>query len=249
VVTTQRSRFEILPAIDLVGGMVVRLRQGDFAREDLFSDEPVTVATGFSAAGARWLHIVDLDGAREGYPVQTAAIARILDAVVGADVACEVAGGLRTEPAVDAALTAGASRLVLGTAALGDLAMVARLVRRHGSDRIAAAIDVRSGVALGDGWRVGARGTSVAVAVHRLVDAGVELFETTAIERDGLLAGPDVELLAGVVAIGVDVIASGGIRSVADLHDVRAAGCVGAIVGRALYDGSLELREALAEAG
>jgi len=240
--------LEILPAIDLVGGRVVRLRQGDFAREDVFSDEPVSVATGFAAAGARWLHIVDLDGAHEGYPVQSAAIARILDAV-GADVACEVAGGLRTEPAVDAALGAGAGRVVLGTAALGDLAMVARLVRRHGPDRIVAAIDVRGGVALGHAWRVGARGTSVAVAVRGLVDSGVDLFETTAIDRDGLLAGPDVELLAGVVAMGVDVIASGGIRSIADLHDVRAVGCIGAIVGRALYDGSLELRDALAEAG
>lgn len=244
----ERSRFEILPAIDLIGGRVVRLRQGDFAREDVYGEDPAAVATTFAAAGARWVHLVDLDAARAGRPMQLPAIARILDAV-GPDVECEVAGGLRTEDAVDDALAAGARRAVLGTAALEDPAMVTRLVRRHGSDRVAAAIDVRDGVAVGDGWRSGARGTRVAVAVRRLVDTGVSLFETTAIERDGLLAGPDLELLAGVVALGVEVIASGGIRSVSDLNDVRAAGCTGAIVGRALYDGSLDLREALAAAG
>lgn len=211
----------------------------------MYGDEPVTVATTFAAAGARWLHIVDLDGARTGRPTQVAAIGPILEAV-GDEVGCEVAGGLRTEAAVDSVLAAGARRAVLGTAAVRDLSMVARLTGRHGPERIVAAIDVRDGIALGDAWRAGAGGPSMGTAIVQLIDAGVTQFETTAIDRDGLLAGPDLELLASAVALGVDVIASGGIRSVADLREVRAVGCAGAIVGRALYDGSLDLREALA---
>ena len=245
------SRFEILPAIDLVEGQVVRLRQGDFSQADVFDDDPPAVARTFAAAGARWLHIVDLDGARAGHPVQGRAIGTILDAV-GPAVACEVAGGLRTEAAVDAVLEAGAARAVVGTAALRDLAMVDRLVRRHGPERVIAAIDVRGGEAVGDGWRQGAGGVAMGIAIRRLVETGIGSFEVTAIDRDGLMGGPDLELLATAVGLGqtagraIEVIASGGIRSVADLVAVRALGCAGAIVGRALFDGSLDLREALA---
>ncbi len=238
------STFEILPAIDLLGGRVVRLRRGDFDQVDVFSDEPATVARTFAAAGARWLHVVDLDGARDGRPRHASAIAQILDAA-GSSVACEVAGGLRTEEAVGEILAAGARRAVLGTGALRDLPMVTRLILRHGAERIVAAIDVRDGFALGDGWRFGTGGIGVGMAIEQLVDAGVTVFETTAIERDGLLAGPDLDLLSSVVAFSVEVIASGGIRSLGDLRAVRALGCTGAIVGRALYDGSLELAAAL----
>ena len=243
--TRNGSRFEILPAIDLVDGRVVRLRRGDFATADVFSDDPLAVGAAFAAAGAGWLHIVDLDGARAREPVQAPAIGRLL-AAVGSAVACEVAGGLRTERAVDDVLAAGAMRAVLGTVALEDPAMVGRLVSRLGPERLVAAIDVRAGLAVGDAWQAAARGTSVDLAIRRLVDAGIRLFEVTAIGRDGLMAGPDLELLATVAAMKVDLIASGGIRSVADLEAVRALGCAGAIVGRALYDGSLDLREALA---
>lgn len=224
---------------------MVRLRQGDFDQAKAYSDDPVAVAATFAAVGARWLHIVDLDGARDGRPRQSAVIESILGAV-GADVQCEVGGGLRTDESIRAALAAGARRIVLGTAALQDPALAARLVRRHGAERIVAAIDVRDGRALGDAWRADAQGPPLSDAIDRLVGIGIRVFETTAIERDGVLAGPDLDLLGSVVALGADVIASGGIRSVADLHAVRAAGCTGAIVGRALYDGSLRLSEALA---
>ncbi len=170
---------------------------------------------------------------------------RILDAV-GSTVECEVAGGLRTDDAVAAILAAGASRAVLGTAAIRNPRMAARLVGRHGPQRIAVAIDVRDGHALGDAWRADANDPSATSAVKRLADAGITMFETTAIDRDGLLGGPDLQLLASVVDLGVEVIASAGIRSVDDLHAVRATGCTGAIVGRALYDGSLDLGRALA---
>ncbi len=243
--TGNGSRFEILPAIDLVGGRVVRLRQGDFATADVFSEVPLAVAKAFVVAGARWLHIVDLDGARAGEPMQARTIGRLVDAV-GPAVACEVAGGLRTERAVDDVLAAGATRVVLGTVALEDPAMVGRLVSRLGPERLVAAVDVRAGLAVGDAWHPAARGTSVDLAIRRLVDVGIRLFEVTAIGRDGLMAGPDLELLATVADMAVDLIASGGVRSVADLRAVRALGCAGAIVGRALYDGSLDLPEALA---
>ena len=230
---------------------MVRLRQGDFARADVFGDEPATIAAAFAAAGARSLHIVDLDGARAGHPVQARTIATIL-AAVAPTVACEVAGGLRTEVAVDAVLAAGAARAVLGTAALQDLDLAGRLVERHGPERVIAAIVVRAGDAVGDAWRAGAAGVRAGVAIRRLVDAGFRVFEVTAIDRDGLLGGPDLDLLATAVGLGeaadagIAVIAAGGIRSVADLLAVRAAGCAGAIVGRALYDGSLDLSAALA---
>jgi len=242
---SQPSRFEILPAIDLIDGRVVRLQQGDFDRLDDYGDDPVAVAASFEAAGAHWLHIVDLDGARYGRACHTEVIGRILSAA-GDRVHCEVAGGLRTEEAVAAVLRAGARRAVLGTAALQDPSLVARLVGRFGTTRIAVAIDVRDGMAFGEAWRSGADGPTVDDAVGRLVDCGVNIFETTAIDRDGVLAGPDLPLLASVVAFGVEVIASGGIRSIDDLLAVRAIGCTGAIVGRALYDGSLDLAKAVA---
>lgn len=241
----QPSTFEVLPAIDLVDGRVVRLQQGDFDRLEVYSDDPMAVAASFEAAGARWLHIVDLDAARSGRPRHTEVIHRILDAV-GARVECEVAGGLRSEQTAASVLEAGARRAVLGTAALREPTMAARLVCRYGTARIAVAIDVRDGMALGEAWRSGAGGPTVQEAVGRLVDCGVNVFETTAIDRDGVLAGPDLALLASVVAFGVEVIASGGIRSIEDLLAVRALGCSGAIVGRAVYDGSLDLADAVA---
>lgn len=244
----QPSRFEILPAIDLLDGRVVRLRQGNFDRSEVFSDDPVAVASSFQAAGARWLHVVDLDAARYGRPCHTDVVGRILDAV-GESARCEIAGGLRTEETVGTVLEAGARRAVLGTAALQDPTLAARLVGRYGTARIAVAIDVRDGLALGDAWRSGGSGPTVEVAVGRLVDSGVTVFETTAIDRDGILAGPDLDLLESVVAFGCEVVASGGIRSIADLLAVRAIGCSGAIVGRALYDGSVDLAEALVAVG
>lgn len=240
------STFEILPAIDLRGGRVVRLRQGDFAREDVFDDDPAAAADRFARAGATWLHVVDLDGARAGEPVHGSTIAAILERV-GDRPRVEVAGGLRTDEAIDAALAAGAARVVLGTAALRDPSIAARAVERHGTDRVAAAIDVRDGRAVGEAWARDAAGSALADTLEALARAGVTTFEVTAIDRDGLLGGPDLALLDQVVGLGAGrVIASAGIRTIDDLRAVRRIGCVGAIVGRALYDGSLDLADALA---
>lgn len=242
------SDLEILPAIDLRGGRVVRLQQGDFARETAFSDDPVAVARDFAAAGARWLHVVDLDGARSGTPAHAQVIRSIVDAV-GHRVAVEVAGGLRTSTAVAEAIAAGAARAVVGTAALRDPDFAGDLVRRHGADRIAVAIDVRDGLAVGEGWRSDAPGPAVASIVAALADVGITTFEVTAIERDGLLGGPDLGLLSGLIASSRGgVIASGGVASLDDIRAVAALGCAGAIVGRALYEGQLDLGAAI-EAG
>ncbi len=233
--------FEILPAIDLIGGRVVRLRQGDFAQETSYDDDPVGVARGFADAGATWLHVVDLDGARAGEPRQLELLAGLVAEVQGR-VHVEVGGGLRTAQAVAGALGAGVSRAVVGTAALRDPGFASEIVARHGADRVVASIDVRDGFALGEGWREGAPGVPVEAAVAMLAAAGITTFEVTAIERDGLLNGPDVELLRMLVALDRGrIIASGGIASIDDVIAVQAAGCQGAIVGRALYEGRIDL--------
>jgi phosphoribosylformimino-5-aminoimidazole carboxamide ribotide isomerase len=238
--------FELLPAIDLRAGRVVRLRGGDFDQEMSFGDDPSETARGFVAAGASWIHLVDLDGARDAAERQVGLIHRVLGAV-GEGAACEVAGGLRDGPAVASILAAGAARVVIGTAALGQAGFAASLVRTFGSRRVAVALDVREGMAVGEGWRTGAPGVPVEAALQRLAREGVTLFEVTAIERDGGLGGPDLELLRRLVAQGDGaIIASGGIRSIDDLLALRSLGCAGAIVGRALYEGSLDLAGAIA---
>jgi phosphoribosylformimino-5-aminoimidazole carboxamide ribotide isomerase len=238
--------FEVLPAIDLRDGRVVRLVEGDFGRETAFGDDPVAVAESFVTAGARTLHIVDLDAARLGRPTQVAQIHQVI-ARVGALARVELAGGLRTSRDVADALEGGAVRAVVGTAALGAPEFARALVDVHGADRIVVALDVRNGEAVGEGWRKGARGWNPEEVLQRLADAGVRTFEVTAIERDGRLDGPDLALLERLVGLGRgDVIASGGIRSVPDLEAARSVGCAGAIVGRAIYEGRLDLAAAIA---
>lgn len=240
------SDFALLPAIDLRAGRVVRLEEGRFERETAYGDDPAGIARRFVESGARWLHVVDLDGARGGAPTQLGAIGAIVAAVAGR-ASVEVSGGLRSEAAVAAAFEAGASRVALGTVAVEQPQLVAELLERHGSDRIAVAVDVRSGIALGRAWQDGAPGTDPVALIEALAAAGVETFEVTAIERDGLSGGPDLELLRRLASLeDARIIASGGIRSAEDLRAVAEIGCQGAIVGRALYDGTLRVEDALA---
>ena len=249
----QTSTFDIYPAIDLRAGRVVRLTQGDFEREQVYDDDPASVARAFTRDGARWLHVVDLDGARGGERRQSSTVTEIVAAVRQGDdrqaarVRVQVAGGIRTAEAIADVLAGGADRAVLGTAAIRDPRLVSAAVSRHGAARIAVALDVRDGIAVGDGWVRGAPGAPFELAVRRLADAGIETFVVTAIERDGLLGGPDLTLLETAVrSTAVEVIASGGIASLADLSAIRAIGCRGAIVGRALYDARIDLPAALA---
>ncbi len=224
---------------------MVRLAEGDFARETVYAADPVDVARGFAAAGARWIHIVDLDGARDGARRQTEVVARIVEAV-GERVACEVAGGLRDEapwrPRCMPERPGRSSeprRCAIPRSPSGCVA-------RFGAGRIAIALDVRDGMAVGQGWVPGAAGVPVEEALAALADRGARTFIVTAIERDGLLTGPNLDLLGRMVELGRgEIIASAGISSLADIAAVRALGCAGAIVGRALYEGRLDLAEAV----
>src|SRR3990172_12910723 len=209
------ATFQILPAIDLLGGRVVRLRQGDFAESTTFSDDPLAVARGLVDGGARWLHVVDLDGARAGRAAHGEVIGEILDAV-GGRAAVEVAGGLRTIESVQEVLDLGAARAVLCTLALGDPALAAELIGRHGHDRIAVALDVRDGGGAGRCSVPPLPPLPVRTAMSSLLDAGVRWFEVTAVARDGMLAGPGLELLRGLAGNPrASIIASGGIGSAA----------------------------------
>ncbi len=238
--------FALLPAIDLRGGHVVRLRQGDFGQETDYGDDPIAVALAFADAGAHWLHVVDLDGARVGTPQQTPLIRELVSAVSGR-LQVQVGGGLRDAASVAAVLATGATRAVVGTAALADPSFAGRLVDTHGPDRVVVALDVRDGLAVGSGWRVGAPGLPVIDAATRISDAGVRSLAVTAIDRDGLLEGPDLTLLERLVALGRgEIIASGGISSTKDVLETRRIGCAGAIVGRSLYEGRLDLAATLA---
>ena len=240
------STFELLPAIDLRGGRVVRLRQGDFGRETAYSSDPVAVARSFAEAGSTWLHVVDLDGARTGTPAHESHVRAITNAV-GDRVAVEVAGGLRSAESATATLAMGAARVVLGTAVLREPTLAGHLVRRHGAGGIAVALDVRAGEAIGEGWSEAAAGRPVDEILAMLADQGIETFEVTAIDRDGELDGPDLELLARLVELDRgSIIASAGISSLDHLAAVRSIGCAGAIVGRAIYEGRLDLAAATA---
>ena len=243
------AEFEILAAIDLRGGRVVRLREGDFDRETAYSEDPVATALELVGQGTRWLHVVDLDGARLGRPVQTELVEGIIEAV-GDKAQVEVGGGIRDATTAEHYLRVGAARVVLGTAALiGDLA--GQLIGSFGADRVAVALDVRGAQAVGGGWFVGGEARDLEPAIEGLIAQGVRKFEVTAIDRDGTLSGPDLALLRSVRAWAGNskLIASAGIRSVDDLRAVREAGCSGAIVGRAIYEGRLSLVSALAELG
>jgi phosphoribosylformimino-5-aminoimidazole carboxamide ribotide isomerase len=239
------TAFELLPAIDLRGGRVVRLAEGDFARETVYGENPAEVAARFRDAGARWIHVVDLDGARDGTRRQTTAMERIVEAA-GRGVACELAGGLRDEDAVAAALSTGARRVVVGTAALREPDFARRLIDRHGADRIAIALDVRDGLAVGHGWVQVDPGVPVEEALETLAAHGATTFIVTAIERDGLLSGPNLALLSRLVAMRRGrIVASAGVSSLDDLEAVRRIGCAGAVVGRAIYEGRIDLAAAV----
>jgi phosphoribosylformimino-5-aminoimidazole carboxamide ribotide isomerase len=240
--------MELIPAIDLLGGRVVRLSKGAYDAVTEYGDDPVAVARGFEADGAERIHIVDLDAAREGRAMQGQVIARVVAAV---DVPCQVAGGIRDADAVASALAVGATRVVLGSALISSPLLAKILVERHGPDRIVAALDVRDGQALGDGWVADARGAEVIALAQTLAAAGVRWFAVTAIARDGQMSGPDYDLLESARAAvpGAAVIASGGVSSLTDIRELASRRFEAAIIGKALYEGAFTLPEALQAAG
>lgn len=236
--------MELIPAIDLLGGRVVRLSKGAYDAVTEYGDDPVAVAREFEVAGAPRIHIVDLDAAREGRAMQADVISSIVAAV---DVPCQVAGGIRDADAVAAGLAAGADRLVLGSALISSPVLARVLTERYGPDRIVAALDVRDGQALGDGWVEGARGAEVIGLARTLAEKGIRWFAVTAIARDGQMSGPDYELLESVreAVPGAAIIASAGVSSLDDVRGLAGRGFEAAITGRALYEGAFTLAEGL----
>lgn len=234
--------FEVIPSIDLLGGQVVRLERGDYERKTVYSDDPCAVAEGFERDGAPRLHLVDLDGAASGDIVNRDTVGEIIGRL---GIPVQVAGGIRSLPTAQALIDLGADRVVLGTKALTDESFLAQAVAALG-DRLVVAPDARGREVRVEGWRQGT-GEDVIDAVRRLAAAGVARLLVTDIGTDGMLAGPNVELLAEVAAASkTPVIASGGVSSIDDLRTLSAvSGIEGAIVGRALYAGAFELRDAV----
>jgi phosphoribosylformimino-5-aminoimidazole carboxamide ribotide isomerase len=234
--------FEVIPALDLRAGRLVRLYQGDYRRERVYSDDPVAVARAWAAAGAPRLHVVDLDGAREGEPQHLHVLAAIAAAV---PVPIQFGGGIRTWAAAEAALRAGADRLIVGTAAVDDPALVQALAAALGP-RLVLGIDAREGLVATHGWRSAAPLPAPELAA-RARAWGVQRLIYTDIARDGTLTAPNYAGLQAVIAAaGLPVIASGGIARVEQLYRLRTLGAEGAIVGTALYEGTLHLADALA---
>jgi len=236
--------MKLYPAIDLKDGRCVRLVRGDMAQATVFNDDPAAQARAFRAAGFRRLHLVDLNGAFAGRPVNAEAVKAVLAAT---DVPVQLGGGIRDEATAGAWLEAGVARVILGTAALRDPPLVKRLAARH-SGRVAVGIDARAGRVAVAGWAEQSDIEAVDLA-RRFEDAGVAAIVYTDIERDGVLGGPNVQATAELArAVTIPVIASGGVGSQADLQALLAAGpgIEGAIVGRALYDGRIDPAAALA---
>ena len=235
----------VYPAIDLRGGRCVRLVEGDFARETVYGDDPVAVARRWEAAGARWIHVVDLDGARAGAPAQLDLVAAICRAVT---IPVQVGGGLRDAHAVQAVLDAGVTRAIVGTVAVRDPDLCETLCRAF-PGRVVVGIDARDGIARVSGW---AEGSTVAATdlAATLAARGATAIVYTDIARDGTEQGPNVEETAKVArAAKIPVVASGGVGSLAHVRAVQARtadGIEGLIIGRALYTGAVALRDALA---
>jgi phosphoribosylformimino-5-aminoimidazole carboxamide ribotide isomerase len=232
----------IYPAIDLRGGQCVRLRQGDYAQETVFGADPAAMAKRWVEQGAEYLHLVDLDGAREGRPINGDSVRAIVEA---ARVPCQLGGGLRDEEHVAQALSWGVARVIVGTRALRDPTWCEQMCRRF-PGQVALGIDARDGRIALEGWLETSEITVLQFAA-RCADWPLAALIYTDISKDGMLAGPNVEATAELAAsVSVPVIASGGVTTLDDVRRLAGRGLAGCIVGRALYEGRLDLKEAIA---
>ncbi|MCM0020666.1 MAG: 1-(5-phosphoribosyl)-5-[(5-phosphoribosylamino)methylideneamino]imidazole-4-carboxamide isomerase [Tagaea sp.] len=234
----------LFPAIDIKAGKCVRLFQGDMDQATVFNDDPADQARKFAAAGARWIHVVDLDGAFAGKPVNGEAVRAILSAV---DIPVQLGGGIRDEAGIAAWLVGGVTRVILGTAAVKDPGFVKRACKSF-PGRIVVGIDARGGRVAVQGWAETSEMETVDLA-RRFQDSGVAAIVHTDIERDGALQGPNIAASLELArAVSIPVIVSGGVSSMDDLRALKrhaAEGLEGAISGRALYDGRIDLAEAI----
>jgi phosphoribosylformimino-5-aminoimidazole carboxamide ribotide isomerase len=244
--------FEIYPAIDIRHGKVVRLQEGDPSRQTVFDDDPAAVATRWAGLGVRWLHIVNLDGAFDEASQAATEFDALLCALCAVGPRVQFGGGVRSLARIEAVVKAGVSRVVLGTVAVEQPQLVRDAVIQFGSFAMAVGLDTRQGRVRARGWQTDGGLTAIELG-KQMKASGVELLIHTEIERDGLLLGVDAEASAELAqSCGLQVIASGGVASLKDIRRARALesqGIVGVIVGRALYQGAVDLRRALAVAG
>jgi phosphoribosylformimino-5-aminoimidazole carboxamide ribotide isomerase len=234
--------MELIPAIDLKDGRCVRLYQGDFAQATVYGDDPVAMARRWADMGATRLHVVDLDGAKGGHPVNTDAVRGIVRAL---KIPVQLGGGMRREEDIHAALEIGVERVILGTAAVEQADMVARMAARFG-EQIIVGVDARNGMVATDGWTstVDVRATEL---IDRMAELGVRRIIYTDISRDGTLTEPNFAALGELIRPGGPaIIASGGIAATPHLLRLAELGAEGAIVGKAIYTGAIDLAEALA---
>ena len=235
----------ILPAIDLRGGNCVRLVKGDFKQETIYSEHPEEVALRWEGEGAEFLHVVDLDGALAGEPQNMDAIKRILQAV---SIPVEVGGGIRSMESIDRLLSSGVSRVILGSVAVHKEELVQEACSAYGK-RIVVGIDAKKGIVATDGWEKSGGISAVALA-KKLGAFGLETIIYTDISRDGTLSGVNVTETAHLArASGIKVIASGGVKSISDIEELKKRECdgiIGVIVGKSIYEGTLSLTEAIA---
>jgi len=236
-----RKDFTVYPALDVLEGRVVRLFEGLRERVTVEGGDPVAAAERFVAEGATWLHLVDLDGAFSGKPDLG-----LVERVAATGVPVQVGGGYRSLDVIDAALAAGAARVLVGTAAL-DPAFLATAAERFGV-ALVVAVDARDGLVTVSGWTQDSELRAVDLA-RRCASAGIERLLVTSTGRDGTLAGPDVELLEDVLAAGLPVVAAGGIATLDDLRALRRLGCEGAVTGSAIWLGRFSLAQALSLEG
>jgi phosphoribosylformimino-5-aminoimidazole carboxamide ribotide isomerase len=233
----------ILPSVDLRDGRVVRLKQGDYAQQINYSVDPLDTARAFRDAGAAWMHVVDLDGAKEGRPVQTDLIARMIAAT---HLKVEVGGGIRTADDITRLLDAGASRVVLGTKAFEDWAWFEWQVKDpQFADRLVLAVDAKDGVIAVKGWQESS-GRLAADVAREVSDWPLAAILYTDVAKDGMMTGPNYDATRTLAQAGkVPVIASGGVGHLEHIAEVKKTGAWGCIVGRSLYEGTVDLRAAL----
>jgi len=236
--------MEIWPAIDIRGGKCVRLAQGDYARETVFGDDPAAMARRWVDDGAQFLHLVDLDGARDAAPANREAVAAVVAAV---DVPCELGGGVRNEATIRSLLDLGLSRLVVGTRALKEPTWFRQMTRQF-PHRLVLGIDARDGRVSTDGWLETSQ-TEATDLARQLADEPIAAIVYTDIATDGMMAGPNVPAMEAMQeAVDCPVIASGGVTTVEDVRRLAQANMAGCIIGRALYEGTITIRDALAAA-
>jgi phosphoribosylformimino-5-aminoimidazole carboxamide ribotide isomerase len=238
--------MEIWPAIDLRGGRCVRLRQGDYRQETVFGDDPAAMARHWVSLGATCLHLVDLDGAKEGRPVNVPSVRAIVESAAG--VRCELGGGIRNEESIENWLDLGLERLVIGTLALREPDWFREMCRKY-PGRLALGIDAREGRVATEGWLATSDVSAVELA-GRFAGEPIAALIYTDIAADGMMAGPNVSATAAMqAAVAWPVIASGGVTTKEDIARLAAAPVAGCIIGRTLYEGTLTLPEAIAAAG